>query len=440
MFENIIGYESIKKELSLIISWYMNDEFVNNSKAKLPSGIIFHGRPGNGKTLFIKELVNHFKDSAFVITGDGKDVLKEITSQYDKARKNKLSLVLIDEIDLLVDKDYKVTRILQDELDGINSLNERVLTIATTNNYDDLPEALLRCGRFDRTISIDNPGYDDRKKIIEYYFNKLDIKYECNLDYIVKYTGRLSCAEIMTLCNDCYFRFHNEILDDNKIAKSMSMLDHYCPSINEDPDIRTKETAYHEIGHALMTLKYKDDFDLIEVRFTDKGGVCRTDDVKGAFDGLRKMVESIQIGLGGLVAEKLIYKDTSRGSRHDLIQIRERISTLIDEYPYKSISNVLKYYNECERMETERTRYKNEKIINKILKKCYKKTYKYLKNHKQDIFKYGDMLFEKGRLTASDFGIVENKDENIDQLELDKPDVNEDKGVYAPVESLKLPF
>ena len=98
MFENIIGYDYVKKELELIISWYNNEEYINNENAKLPNGILFYGSPGNGKTFFIRELVNKFKDNAFVIDGDNQNILDEITSTYKKARANKLSLVLIDEI------------------------------------------------------------------------------------------------------------------------------------------------------------------------------------------------------------------------------------------------------------------------------------------------------------------------------------------------------
>ena len=67
--------------------------------------------------------------------------------------------------------------------------------------------------------------------------------------------------------------------------------------------------------------------------------------------------------------------------------------------------SVLKRYRDYQRMETEKTRYKNEKISNRLLVKCYKNTYKYLKKHKKDIIKYGDILFEKGYLVASDFNV-----------------------------------
>ena len=103
MFENIIGYDYVKKELELIIGWYNNELFLNNKNAKLPGGIIFNGPPGNGKTFFIREILKQFKDNSFVIEGDDENVLEEITNTYASARKNKVSIVLIDELDLLIE-------------------------------------------------------------------------------------------------------------------------------------------------------------------------------------------------------------------------------------------------------------------------------------------------------------------------------------------------
>ena len=102
MFENIIGYDYVKEELRTIISWYKNDEFVKNENASLPNGILFYGSPGNGKTLFIKELKKQFSDNAFVINGDSENILKEISDAYAKAREKELALILVDEIDLLI--------------------------------------------------------------------------------------------------------------------------------------------------------------------------------------------------------------------------------------------------------------------------------------------------------------------------------------------------
>lgn len=404
MFDNIIGYDYVKKELELIISWYNNDKYLNNKNAKLPSGIIFYGPPGNGKTFFIRELVNQFKDNSFIIDGDKSNILDEITSIYKKARNNKLSLVLIDEIDLLIDKDTRAIRVLQDELDGVNRGEERILTIATTNEIYNIPDPLLRTGRFDRMIRIDNPNEEDKKELLNYYFNKLDIKTNF-IDYnnVIYLLGRKSCSDIMSICNDCYFRFNEEVITEEKIIKSISKLDSDASNFME---LKTKEVAYHEIGHYLMVRKHSKYFNAYEVKFTDSGGICKFGEKDNIFRSTDMALANIEIGLGGVAAEKVLCGSISIGAEDDLSSVRNKVNRYVNRYPYKSISTVLKEYNTYGRMETEKTRYKNEKLANKILVKCYKNAVKYLKKHKKEIIKYGDILFEKGYLLASDFEVV----------------------------------
>ncbi len=403
MFDNIIGYDYVKKELELIISWYSNDKYINNKNAKLPSGIIFYGPPGNGKTFFIKELVKQFKDSSFVLDGDNENILDEISSTYKKARESKLGLVLIDEIDLLIDKDSKALRVLQDELDGVNNGIERVLTIATTNHLFDIPEPLLRTGRFDRMIMIDDPEVEDKKKLLKYYFDKLDVKTNfVDFNNVVNLLGNKSCSDIMSICNDCYFRFNDKVITEDNIIESISKLDSQNSNFMEH---KTKETAYHEIGHYLMVQKHSKYFDVFEVKFTDRGGVCKFGEKQDVYKSTEMALADIEIGLGGLVAEKVLYGAFTIGVENGLEKVREKVNYYVNRYSHKSISSILRKYSEYHRMETEKTRYKNEKISNKLLMKCYKNTFKYLKKHKQDIIKYGDILFNKGYLVASDFKI-----------------------------------
>ncbi len=401
MFDNIIGYDYVKEELKTIINWYSNDEFVKNENAKLPNGIIFRGAPGNGKTLFIKELKKHFKDNAFVVNGNSTNILKEITDIYDEARTKELALVLIDEIDLLIDNNGQITRILQDELDGLNKGSSRVLTIATTNNILDLPEPLLRSGRFDRIIKIDKPEPEDRKNIFMNYLDKLNIKTSFNdIDNVMDYLSGLSCAEIMTLCNDCYFRYYGETINEEKIRQSFSKIDKFGSSINNET--KTLEVAYHEIGHALLVLKYEKEFYIREVKYINDGGICKYSRKEEQFKGYKSAMHDAEIGLGGMIAERLFFNDISLGSENDLSEVRRRIDHLTSSLPNK-VGLILNEFNRYKNEKTEKTRYKNEKESNKLLEKCYRRAYKYLKKHKQDIIKYGKLLFDKGYLMKEDF-------------------------------------
>ena len=294
----------------------------------------------------------------------------------------------------------KITRIFQDELDGINKSKSRVLTIASTNHYFDLPEPLLRSGRFDRIININDPNKDDRKNLLINYFKKLNIKTSFDdMDGVTDYLRGLSCAEIMTLCNDCYFRYYGDVIDEDKIRESFSKIDKDGTSINNDK--RTIEMAYHEVGHTLLVLKYSSEYYIKEVKYINKGGICKYGRKEESFDGYKSALHNIEIGLGGIAVERLLYNDISFGSQDDLSQVRKEIDYIISRIP-KRIDLVLHKYNRYEREKTEKTKYKNEKLANKLLKKCYKNAYRYLKKHKKDIIKYGNMLYEKGFLLKED--------------------------------------
>ena len=156
MFEKIAGYEVVKEELIRIRDWFLNKDILNNENIRLPKGILFHGTPGNGKTLFIKEYANSFNVPIINIEGNNENTAKEIHDSFTKSKEYDLSIILIDEIDNLIGSNENNERALKAELDGVNS-NKKVLVLATTNSIFKLSEPLLRSGRFDRVIAISRP-------------------------------------------------------------------------------------------------------------------------------------------------------------------------------------------------------------------------------------------------------------------------------------------
>ena len=125
-------------------------------------------------------------------------------------------------------------------------------------------------------------------------------------------------------------------------------------------------------------------------------------------EGIKSRSRQIEIALGGIVVEKIFYGDVFDGSQDDLEKARSYTNYLVNRFPYSNITNVLKSYSRNHRMETEKMRYKNEKIWNRLFKKCYRNAYKYILKHKNDIIKYGDLLIEKGRLVTADFDVWYN--------------------------------
>lgn len=150
--KNVYGYEEIKNELKIIRDWYLNVDKNDEVSKALPKGVLFYGVPGSGKTHLMREYSKTFGYPIFIIEGNDDNVLDEVVKTYENASKEKNAIVIIDEIDKLVERDSKLSRILTAKLDGFEKSN--VLTLATCNLYDDLPEALVRPGRFDRHFKL----------------------------------------------------------------------------------------------------------------------------------------------------------------------------------------------------------------------------------------------------------------------------------------------
>lgn len=404
MFENVIGYDHIKEELLTIIGWYKDEKILYDKKYKLPKGIVFYGPPGNGKTLFVRELIEAFNTNAYIVQGDENKIESEITNIYEKARKNPFSLVLIDELDLLIGKNSSVTRVLQDELDGINQTGGRVLTIATTNYYDSLPEALRRSGRFDRQMEIDTPDKETRMRLLEHLFNSFEIDSSLlSINYLAEMTHYHSCAEIISICNDIALRHGKKTITNKDFLNSMDICNGRLRYNINSLNVHDRAIAIHEIGHALIALRYSNNFKLLMTNYSRGGGYTQTCPLDETMKSIESEKQEIEISLGGTICEKLFNGFQSIGAEDDLEKARAKANYVVNRYGLYGSSNVLKRYDSYERMETEKTRFKNEKLSNNLIKKCEKRVIKYLKNKGKLVYCLADKMQQNGFLFEEDF-------------------------------------
>ena len=404
MFENVIGYDYVKEELSTIIGWYKDERLLNDQKVRLPKGIIFFGEPGNGKTLLVRELINAFDTNSYIIQGEGNEPEREIKEVYEKARKNQFSLVLIDEIDLLIDKDKKILRILQDELDGINQDGGRVLTIATTNYIYDIPDALRRRGRFDREIKIDRPDIKTRKELIKKLVDELGIDdSKIQYDFIAEMSHHRSCSDLISICNDMALRNYGGPISNYDFLRSMDVCDGNLRYSIENSKRFDRTIAIHEIGHALLTLKYSDNYNLLMTNYSKEGGYTSSCPAEGSTPSVESERQNIEITLAGMICEKLFVGYETVGAENDLEKVRNLANYLVNRYGFFGTTNVLKRYNQYSRMETEKTRLRNEELSNKIIKKCERNTIRFLKDKGIIVSKLAELMQEKGFLVKEDF-------------------------------------
>lgn len=401
LFANIAGYDGIKEELMNIYNWYQDPNLKNNHDVKLPTGIIFYGPPGNGKTLFLREYVKALNAPTFVIEGDKKNAAEDIHKVFQKARKEKFAIVVIDELDLLINKNGMVERMLQSELDGVNK-EGRILVLATTNSLRALSEALKRQGRFDRHIRLEDPDQETVRELYKYYLAKLKIN-TANIDlvHLCHLSHYLSCADIKAIVNDAYLRYK-----ENVDTKALEASYEYLRSndfIRYNPlKYRNWRVAIHEAGHAIMALRFNQDLRLYNSKFTNSGGITNTYDIDDK-DTIKKRLERVQIALSGPLAEKIFFKHHDIGSASDFENAQMICERLITRTCYHNTDDFVQtYLEESERPDTEKHHTKCEKKMNRIMKKQMHLALKYLKKHKNEIKAFADLLYEKGEVNRYD--------------------------------------
>lgn len=160
-FENIYGYEEIKRKLLELKGWYDKRKEYASKGIDLPHGLLLSGPAGCGKSLIAGEFAQMIDSHPIVITGK-----KDITKKFELAKKESkekgiVKVVMIDEIDMIVFQDVGTAREIQSGIDGLSKAGS-VFTIATANETGELPSPLLRRGRFDYRLCIDVPNKKNR--------------------------------------------------------------------------------------------------------------------------------------------------------------------------------------------------------------------------------------------------------------------------------------
>ena len=170
-FDNIIGYESIKTQLRQICDMIHRPAPYLALGARMPKGLLFHGAPGLGKSLMASALMAESGLPGYLVRRDKTqdDFVKFLETTFDTAAKNAPSMLLLDDMDRYAESDWDHSEYtaVQACIDKVQ--NKEVFIIATVNNMDSLPDALLRSGRFDRKIELQHPNTEDAQEIIRHY-------------------------------------------------------------------------------------------------------------------------------------------------------------------------------------------------------------------------------------------------------------------------------
>ena len=324
-FEDIAGYSVTKQSLAFVVRCIRDTDMLQKAGAKIPKGILLYGPPGTGKTLMAAAIAGSagvpfysVNAASFINTyvGTGPAAIRRL---YAEARENAPCVVFIDELDAVGRKrsngdnaEYRnTTNALLSELDGIGS-GTGVLTIAATNAYDALDEALTRSGRFDRKIKVPMPNLSDREQILRLLCRNKRLSQDVDLCTLAEETEGMSGADLDTLLNESAIEavVHNRIVISRQDIERILFRMLTNGEENGVTDGRDAHiAAWHEAGHAVcMRLLGKRKVHSLTIhRFTTGlGGATLSSGVGGAFVSKQEVEYAIMGLYAGKAAEELL--------------------------------------------------------------------------------------------------------------------------------------
>src|SRR5476649_96723 len=346
-FEDVAGVDEAKQDLQEIVEFLRDPGKFQRLGGRIPSGLLLVGPPGTGKTLIARAVAGEANVPFFTISGS--DFVEmfvgvgasRVRDMFEQAKKNAPCIIFIDEIDAVGrhrgaglggghDEREQTLNQLLVEMDGFEG-NEGIIVIAATNRPDVLDPALLRPGRFDRQVVISNPDFIGREKILKVHVRKVPLAPDVDLKIVARGTPGFSGADLMNLVNESALlaaRRGKRVVTRQEFEDSR---DKIMMGAERRTLMMTEEekrlTAYHEAGHALVSLSMDASVPIHKATIIPRGralGMVQSlperDQISQSFEQLTAL---LAMSMGGRVAEELVFgKDkVTSGAASDIQQV-----------------------------------------------------------------------------------------------------------------------
>ncbi len=346
-FNDVAGVDEAKEELREVIEFLKDPRKFQKLGGKIPKGVLLVGPPGTGKTLLAKAVAGEAGVPFYAISGSdfvemfvgvGASRVRDLFEQARRAARSqgKGAIIFIDEIDAVGrlrfsgiggghDEREQTLNALLVEMDGFDAA-EGIILIAATNRPDTLDPALLRPGRFDRNIVVHLPDIRGREEILKVHTRKIKLSPNVDLRSVAGQTPGFSGADLANLCNEAALlaaRFNKDSVETSDFEKSVERTLMGPEKKNRIISKKEKEiTAYHESGHALLSLLLPEVNPLKKVSIIPRGlagGYTFTPPLEDKHYWLKSELKAeITMMLGGRASEELIYNEVTTGAQNDL--------------------------------------------------------------------------------------------------------------------------
>ena len=355
-FNDVAGVDEAKTELQEVVEFLKYPEKFNSLGARIPRGVLLVGPPGTGKTLMARAVAGEAGVPFFSISGSefvemfvgvGASRVRDL---FDQAKRNSPCIVFVDEIDAVGrqrgaglggshdEREQTLNQILV-EMDGFDT-NTNVIVVAATNRPDVLDPALLRPGRFDRQVILDRPDMRGRTEILKVHTKGKPLDKGVEVEGVARQSPGFSGADLANLVNEAAILAARR----NKKTIGMSEFQEALERIVAGPERKSRIIsdaekaiiAYHEGGHAVVQRILPKCDPVSKVTIISRGmalGYTMALPQEDRYLQSKTEFEDKIAGLlGGNVAERLIFGDTTTGASNDIEKATDLARRMVTEF------------------------------------------------------------------------------------------------------------
>jgi cell division protease FtsH len=440
-FADVAGIEEAKEELQEIIDFLRDPKKFTRLGGRIPKGVLLVGAPGTGKTLLARAIAGEAGVPFFNISGS--DFVEmfvgvgasRVRDLFVQGKKNAPCIIFIDEIDAVGrhrgaglggghDEREQTLNQLLVEMDGFES-NDGVILISATNRPDVLDPALLRPGRFDRQVVVPLPDLRGREGILKVHSRKSPLAPNADLHVVARGTPGFSGADLENLVNEAALlaaRQNKEKVEmsDLELAKDKVLMGTERKSMIMSEEEK-RNTAYHEVGHALVSKFLPRTDPVHKVSIIPRGralGVTMTLPVEDRLSYDEEYMKNTLAKLmGGRVAEELIFARKSSGASDDIEKATTIARKMVTVYGMSEVMGPIAFGQKDEQIflgreiaqhrdYSEQTAIKIDEEVRRIIDESYETARKILKEHEDLLHKIAGTVVERETLDGKEIDAI----------------------------------
>ena len=446
-FNQVAGLQEEKEELKEIVDFLKNPGKFIEVGARIPKGVLLVGPPGTGKTLLAKAVAGEADVPFFSISGS--DFVEmfvgvgasRVRDLFEEAKRNSPCIIFIDEIDAVArrrgtglggghDEREQTLNQLLVEMDGFG-VNEGIIVMAATNRVDILDPAILRPGRFDRKVAVGRPDVKGREEILRVHIQGKPLAQDVDLHQIARTTPGFSGADLENLMNEAAIlaaRNDRRFIKMEDVQKAFIKVGLGTEKKSRlVPELEKKITAYHESGHAILFHVLPDvgpvyTVSIIPTGVGAAGYTMPLPENDNVFNTKSKMIQDIKVGMGGRIAEELIFGDVTTGASQDIKSVTATARAMVTQYGMSEKLGFINYEENTDevflgrdlghsRSFSEEVASQIDKEVKKLVDECYEDAKRIIMEHMDVLHACAALLIEKERINREEFeALFENRE------------------------------